>query len=212
MASATGEVLLVLLVLNSIEGLRPLFFKDFIMCKFLVFLLVSSVSFAQSTTYTTNYQYAKPDDGSTSWGDNIRGNWDKADAQFKTLNDAVSSWTKYTVTYAQFSTAAATNQVVLANLPAGTVFEAIVVNSTAAFTGGSISAYTIDVDASPVSLISSYDAFLAPTTTASGQGIYGVANFQSPTSLIATANSSGGNLDTATAGSVDIYVKFQTLP
>lgn len=177
-----------------------------------MFLLVSSMAFAQSTTYTTNYQYAKPDDGSTSWGDNIRGNWDKADAQFKTLNDAISSWTKYTVTFSQFSAASTSNQVVLASLPSGTAIEAIVVNSTAAFTGGSISAYTIDVDAAPVSLESGYNAFSAPTNSATGQAVYDVANFLSPTSLIATATSVGGNLDTATTGSVDIYVKFQTLP
>lgn len=53
-------------------------------------LLIMIVATAYAaTTYTTNYGFSKPDDGDTGWGGAIRGNWDSADALFKTLSDSI---------------------------------------------------------------------------------------------------------------------------
>jgi hypothetical protein len=47
---------------------------------FVLSLALASVALA-ATTYTTNYNLAKPSDGSTSWGSSIRDNFDTIDTQ-----------------------------------------------------------------------------------------------------------------------------------
>lgn len=55
----------------------------------LLILAVSAVAYG-ATTYTTNYNLAKPGDGDTNYGAAIRGNMDTIDTQLKTNADSVS--------------------------------------------------------------------------------------------------------------------------
>lgn len=182
------------------------------MCKFLFLLLVSGVSFAQATTYTTNYNFAKPGDGASNYGSMIRSNWDKVDTQLKIQENALSLWKKYTVSHTALATAATTNTITIVNLDAGTVIEAIVVQPTASFTGGSISAYTVDVLAGSLTLDSAIDLFAAPTDSSVGSAEYAVASFSGQYAVQLSATATGDNLDSATAGSVDVYIKYTALP
>lgn len=56
----------------------------------LVLLVLASVAYG-ATTYTTNYNLAKPGDGDTNVGSLIRGNFDTIDTQMKTNADSISA-------------------------------------------------------------------------------------------------------------------------
>lgn len=182
------------------------------MLKYVFLILLSGLAFAQTTTYTTNYSFNKPGDGDTNFGSLIRQNWDKADSQLKILENASTVWKKYTVNYSALSAAANTNTITIANLDAATVIEGIVVKSTVAFGGGTITDYTIDVEAGSTTLQAGVDMDAAPTDARDGVAVYKVASFSGIVALTVTANSVGDTLDNATAGSVDIYIKYTTLP
>ena len=211
MVSQIGEVWQVLLVHNFNRGASAPLFKEWKMKSLLLALLfISGVAYSQATTYTTNYRYAKPGDTSNSWGSEFRSNFDQLDAQLKTFENSLALYTKYTKTFADFSTAATTNEITLFVAPAGAVIDTVIVNHTAAFTGGAISAYTVSVQNG--TLNSAVDVFTAPTDTATGTSNDKVLSFASPTAVTATATSTGANLSEATTGSVDIYVRYSLLP
>lgn len=56
----------------------------------LLLLVVSTVALG-ATTYTTNYNLAKPGDGDSNYGAAIRGNFDTIDTQMKTNADTISA-------------------------------------------------------------------------------------------------------------------------
>jgi len=61
------------------------------------------------------------------------------------LAASVPRWVKYTKTFADLTAASLTNEIELFQLPAGGVIHAVKIKSTTPFTGGSISAYTVEV-------------------------------------------------------------------
>lgn len=138
---------------------------------------------------------------------------------------SASPWTKYTKTFSDFSTAAAINDIELFSLPAKTVIEALVIKSTTAFTGGTISSYGVSVGiAGTLDKYSKQDGAGSTwevgnvvsntnfAVTGAEGGFYDAENFGSATSIRIRATTVGGNLNTAAAGSVDVYVKTSTLP
>ena len=121
---------------------------------------------------------------------------------------------KYTISHTALKTAATTNDIALLTLPAGGLIQNVVLKHSAAFTGGSISAYTLTVGISgdldkytPAVL---FDVFQAP-----GDAVFEFATTQgietfnaSGTSIRLAAISTGADLDQSTAGSVDVWVNY----
>jgi hypothetical protein len=122
-------------------------------------------------------------------------------------------WTKYTKTYADFSTGATTNNIELFSLPAGGIVHAVKIKHSTYFRGGAISAYTISVGiaASLAKYAAAYSVYQA-----TGDAVFQIAAVPSTqiaseshaasTSVRAAATSTGANLSAATSGVVDIWV------
>lgn len=112
------------------------------------------------------------------------------------------------LTNASFSLGATTNSITLFTLPAGGVVHAIKIKHSVAFGGGSLSAYTISVGISGTlaKLASAFNVFQAASaTTFQLSTALDEENESTGTAILATAVSTGGNLNTATAGNVDIW-------
>lgn len=125
----------------------------------------------------------------------------------------VAAWTKYTKAYTDFSTAAVTNSVDLFTLQAKEVIHMIQIVPTVAFAGGLIATYTVSVGivgvlAKYAIAANAFTGFTLPTINA----LPGLESTSGTTAIKATAVSTVGNLNAATAGSVDIYVLKSTLP
>jgi len=129
--------------------------------------------------------------------------------------EAPIKWQKISVTYQTFSAAATSNNSTIITLPAGTVVEGVVVKHNQAFTGGSISAYTLEVGygLTTTRLAPSTSVFGAPSgSTSLASNVLDVPDFDNPTQIIVTARSLGANLNAATQGVADIYIKTGDLP
>ena len=124
-----------------------------------------------------------------------------------------SQWFKFTKTFTDFSTAALTNAVTLITVPAKTAVTGCIVKQSASFTGGIIATYTISVgiSGSVVKYAAAQNVFQAVSDTAVGVNILGGME-NSSIAIIATAVSTVGLLNAATAGSVDIWLCLAQLP
>lgn len=125
---------------------------------------------------------------------------------------SVPTWTKVTKTYSDLATAATTNTITLATLPAGGVVHAVKVKHSTAFAGGSITSYTVAVgitgDTDKYAL--AYDVFQAVgASTYQLSSVLGGESHTATTDLKLTATASH-DLDTATAGSVDVWLLIST--
>ena len=124
-------------------------------------------------------------------------------------------WRKFTYDHSDFSTGATTFSITAFSLAAGEGIDSVIVRHTTAFSGGSISAYTIQVGVSADldNFASPFNVFQAAGGTVSSVGNFiDVPNFASTTDFVVTADSVGDDLDQASAGSVDIYVRTFLLP
>lgn len=124
-------------------------------------------------------------------------------------------WRKVTVPYTSLSSASTSFSVTALTLQAEEGLDAVVVKHTTAFSGGAISAYTVEVgvsgDTDKYGAI--FDVFQAIGATVSqANNVLDVPNFGATTDILLTAKSVGANLDQATAGSVDVYIRTFTLP
>lgn len=134
--------------------------------------------------------------------------FDPVNNAIRTTSDG-PTWVKYTFTYADFSTAATTNSLDLLSLPAGGIIQGVKIKHSAAFTGGAISAYTIQVGIVGTlnKYASAFNVFQAPGNTVQQLSTTaGTENGGAATAIKVTATSTGANLNAATAGSVDIWV------
>lgn len=127
------------------------------------------------------------------------------------LPDAVPAWFKFFVEHSDFTAAATTQDIELVNVPAGTVVEAVLVRHTQSFGGGGITAYTLSVGVTGdlTRYIGATNVFAAP-----GQVLALVAaanqltSSTAATSVRVAAVSTTANLNAATAGIAEIYVKL----
>jgi hypothetical protein len=124
-------------------------------------------------------------------------------------------WTKYSIGYAALAAAATTNNITLLTLPAKTLITRVVIRHTEAFSGGSLSSYTISVGIAGTlaKYCAAFDVFQAVSGTAFGVSTVAqtLESFTSDTAIKVAAVGSH-NLNTATTGSVDIYVQTAELP
>ncbi len=122
-------------------------------------------------------------------------------------------WTKYTLSHTDFQDAATFNSQTLFSTAAGEVIEAVIVNHTTAFSGGSISAYTLEIG-----IFGYEDKYLAASDVlqaapvAAPSSLLGLESVLGSTSVLITARSISDNLDQSSAGDVDVYVKTSTIP
>lgn len=126
-----------------------------------------------------------------------------------------TSWTKYTVTNTDLSAASLTNDIELFSLPAKSVISGVVISQSASFTGTGITAYTVSVGVSGnlAKYASAFDVFQAPGDQVEQTSmVMDMENKNAASSIRIAATSVGANLDQASTGSVDIWVKWETLP
>jgi hypothetical protein len=134
-----------------------------------------------------------------------------------TLSGTTASpvWTKFTIPYTSFSTAALTNSLTLLSLPANTMVHQTIIKHSTAFSGPSISAYNVRVGiggstskyAAAFNVLQSVSDSARSITQAND-----VESFTGATNILVTATSVGANLNAATTGSVDIWLLMSTLP
>jgi len=126
------------------------------------------------------------------------------------------AWQSYTFTAAQLAAAALTNTVTLTALPAKTVVHAVVIKHSAAFGGGTIATYTVAVGITGnlAKYATAFDVFQAPGASKDqiSSGGADIESFTASANLLLTATATGGNLNTATTGSVTVWVLTSVLP
>jgi hypothetical protein len=140
----------------------------------------------------------------------FRASWDPTKQALRVTSDEVPTWIKISLSYTHFSTGGLTKTIDLYELPAGGVVEDVKIRHSASFTGGTISAYTIQVGILGTlnKYLSAFNVFQAPSGTAFAfGGVKGSENQLTPTMLKVTATSTTANLDAATTGAVDIWLK-----
>jgi hypothetical protein len=120
-------------------------------------------------------------------------------------------WRRYNFSSADFSTAANTNSITLFSLPANTILEKMIIKHTTAFTGGSLTAYTVQagITGNLNKYADPFDVFQAVAESAQQTStIDAVENFDTATTVLITATSTGDTLDNAAAGELYVLVKL----
>jgi hypothetical protein len=170
------------------------------------------LNFAQITTPTTpaagtNDLYFKSDDN--LYAKNSAG------VEVRIGGSESATWTKHTVTFSDLAAASTTNSITLFAANAKTVITGVIIKHSASFTGGSLASYTVSVgqSGSNAQFASAFDVFQAASNTAfQSSDEQQITDFASTINVTVTATSTGGNLNAATQGSVDIWVLSGTLP
>lgn len=133
------------------------------------------------------------------------------------ISTAVQNWQKVTVGFAQLTTAGLTQTINLITTSARTKVCGVSIKTTAAFSGGLIATLTVsvgDAAGTGTDYAPAFTIFSAPSATNYQDTIPAtVASKTSAASTItALFTSTVGNLNTATAGSVDIDVCTAVIP
>lgn len=121
-------------------------------------------------------------------------------------------WVPVTKSYTDFSTAGLTSTIDIYTLPAKGCVHAIQIYASTLFSGGIIATYTLSVGKTgdPVYYVTAKNVFTGaplPQTTF----VFLVDSMTATTTMTATAISTVGNLNAATAGSVTFYLLLSTL-
>lgn len=128
------------------------------------------------------------------------------------LNAKQPTWIKITKTFSDFSIAGLTNDIEIFSLPAKGVIHSVQIIPTTAFSGGIIATYTVSVGiagnlAKYAVATNVFTGFTLPVISA----VPGIESSSGATSIRSQAISTVGNLNAATAGSVDIYLLISNL-
>lgn len=131
----------------------------------------------------------------------------------KAYDPTVPRWIKITKTYTDFSTAGLTNEISIYTLPAKGIIHACQIFPSTVFSGGTIASYTISVGISGNATKYGVAANVFTGATLSTiNALIGIESMSGTTSIKATAISTVGLLNAASAGSVDIYLLISQLP
>ena len=125
----------------------------------------------------------------------------------------MAQWIKVTKVYTDFATAGVTNDIEIYSLPAKSLIHSCQVVVNTAFSGGTISAYTISVGigGNLVKYSAATNVFTGFTLTQPSV-LAGIESLSGATSIRAAAISTIGLLNAASAGSVSVYLLISTLP
>ncbi len=139
--------------------------------------------------------------------------------QIQSVVAVTPKWVKITKTYADFATAGLTRTISIFSVDAGdkAYLHDVYIVPTTEFSGGLIAAYTISIGTSTnnTKFLLASNIFTGNTTATSLHTLQPRivdAESNGQFDITATAISTVGNLDAATAGSVDIYLLISTLP
>ena len=120
-------------------------------------------------------------------------------------------WTKYSLDYTDFSTAATTNDIELLSLPSLDVIEAILIKTSVLFDAGTTYTLSIGVSGDTNRFVIPFDV-----AQAVGDTVFDITNVLDYVSAAVTSIRieavSDANLDTGTQGAVDIYVRTSSVP
>jgi hypothetical protein len=182
-------------------------------------LVVENPANATATPTATSIPIA---DGSGK----LAAGWGGAASTLATLNGsalvveepaslALPKWTKFTVAFSAFTAAATTEDIELVSLATRGAIHKVVIKHTTAFSGGTLSAYTLSVGITGTlaKYAVAFDVFQAVGNTVFGfNNLPDMENFGAATSIRIAATSTGDNLNNATAGSVDVWLLRTVLP
>jgi len=124
-------------------------------------------------------------------------------------------WTAYPLTFASFSTAAATNTITLASPPGKTVLHGVAIKHDIAFTGGGLTGYTLSVGRALIldRHATAHSVFSAPGNSNAELSLnFACDDFVAPILFNVTAVCTGGLLNAATAGTVTIWLCTTLIP
>lgn len=117
---------------------------------------------------------------------------------------------KITLSYTALSTAGLTAATTIYNLPAGGVYRHTKQKTSQAFTGGAVTAATIEIGivGNTTKYASAYDVFAAVAATNMQSSFNtGVESHGAATAIVATLKTLGANTSALTAGSVEIWIE-----
>jgi hypothetical protein len=142
-----------------------------------------------------------------AWFDDLR------DAGIR-LEQNGSVWEKFSFGYADFSAAATTFELELVELAAKETLEVVIVKSTTAFSGGSVSAVTLECGISGQTdrYFGPYDLFATVSNTNFQNVSQSNEVYFTTQSVVLKMTSVGDDLDALTAGAFDVWVKRSKLP
>ena len=133
------------------------------------------------------------------------------------LAGGAPAWIKITKTHAQLAAAALTNDIEVYSLPARGTLLGAYMNHTVAFTGGGMTTYSLDLGIA--GNLAKYDGAYGVTGAPAAAGPFHSTPFANPVmedgfaaTSIRLSAACDVNLNTATAGSVDIYLLVSVLP
>jgi hypothetical protein len=130
---------------------------------------------------------------------------------------SISKWSRYNLTFFDFSAAATTTHIELFKLQPREVIEAVIIQHSVAFSGGLISAYTfsVGITSSLDKYGTIFDVFQAVGPTVFGSDVYsflGLENMAAETSIRVSATTTGADLDAALGGNVTFWIKTSRGP
>lgn len=133
-------------------------------------------------------------------------------AQKLFVKTIVPRWAKITKTFSDWATGATTNTIDLFTLPAGAIVHSVKAKHSATFTGGTVSACTLSVGitGSATKYINAHNVFQATgnTVQAIGPSAPTAEDHASTVAVRGTLTSTGGNLNTLTSGTVDVWILY----
>lgn len=150
----------------------------------------------------------------TTTATNLSSAINEHETQINTNNAKIAKWSRYTIEATDFTASANTETIDLFTLPALTEIQKIIIKHTTAFSGGTSTAFTVEVGITGETdrYASAFDVFqTVANDTFLNSTMSFIENFASTTAVKITANSTGDTLDNISIGSVDIYVLTKTV-
>lgn len=122
------------------------------------------------------------------------------------------TWFKYTVDFSDFDAATIATDIELFSNPAKGVIHGVLLANATAFSGGSLSGYQLSVGIS--GSLDKFASLVSVNTSTVNESflLLEMPNVSTSTSIRIQAVASGSNLDSATAGQIDVYVLRSLLP
>lgn len=124
-------------------------------------------------------------------------------------------WTKYTVDYTQLASGFSNFDLTFASLPAKRMLLAVCIKHSTSFSGGALTAYTLQVGLSGNTnkYASAFDVLQAPGSSIAQVSTGGwCEDFASSTTVRVRATATGGATNAATQGTADIWLYTTDLP
>jgi len=139
----------------------------------------------------------------------------QVNSNFTNVINAAPIWNKVTFASTAINTASGAFTVTAFNLDPLEFVVGYVVKHSTAFSGGSVTGLNLSlgIAGNNTKHVNSFDVFQGVTTTAFlSQNLNDMESFSATTTVFAKFTSTGSNLDSLTAGSVDIWLLKNLLP